>query len=153
MLFRSSASGETATGGSGEDTSGRTLSSATNLLEITSSGYKAAGGAAGVSSVDSLSAASFVSAKTGASQAANSPNEGGEGYTGDEDDKVYISPTGASRILRGAKAKPSAGQISTNNVTINLTIAQATDDEAKRFAVMVKRTLEEESMMTRMART
>jgi hypothetical protein len=34
-----------------------------------------------------------------------------------------------------------------------LTISQATDDEAKRFALMVKRTLEEDSMMTRMART
>jgi hypothetical protein len=147
------ASGETATGGSGEDTSGRTLSSATNILEITSSGYKASSGATGVSSVDALSAASFVSAKTGASQAANRPNEGGEGYTGDEGDSVYVSPTGASRILRGAKAKSSAGQVSTNNVTINLTIAQATDDEARRFAVMVKRTLEEDSMMTRMART
>jgi murein DD-endopeptidase MepM/ murein hydrolase activator NlpD len=147
------ASGDTATGGSGEDTSGRTLSSATNILEITSSGYKASSGATGVSSVDSLSAASFVSAKTGASQAANRPNEGGEGYTGDEDTSVSVSPTGASRLLRGAKAKPSAGQVSTNNVTINLTISQATDDEAKRFALMVKRTLEEDSMMTRMART
>jgi murein DD-endopeptidase MepM/ murein hydrolase activator NlpD len=147
------ASGETATGGSGEDTSGRTLSSATNLLEITSSGYSAAGGSSSVAKLDSLSAASFVSAKTGASQAANRPNEGGEGYTGDEDDKVYISPTGASRVVRGANRKPSAGQVSTSNVTINLTIAQATDDEAKRFAVMVKRTLEQESMMNRMART
>lgn len=147
------ASGDTATGGSGEDTSGRTLSSATNLLEITSSGYSAAAGSSSVAQLDSLSAASFVSAKTGASQAANRPNEGGEGYTGDEDDKVYISPTGASRVVRGANRKPSAGQVSTNNVTINLTIAQATDDEAKRFAVMVKRTLEQESMMNRMART
>jgi hypothetical protein len=148
-----SPSGDTATGGSGEDTSGRTLSSATNLLEITSSGYSAAGGASSVAKLDSLSAASFVSAKTGASEAANRPNEGGEGYTGDEDDKVYISPTGASRVVRGANRKSSAGQVSTNNVTINLTIAQATDDEAKRFAVMVKRTLEQESMMNRMART
>ena len=147
------ASGDTATGGSGEDTSGRTLSSATNLLEITSSGYSAAGGSSSVAKLDSLSAASFVSAKTGASQAANRPNEGGEGYTGDEDDKVYISPTGASRVVREANRPASAGQVSTNNVTINVTIAQATDDEAKRFAVMVKRTLEEESMMNRMART
>jgi hypothetical protein len=33
-----------------------------------------------------------------------------------------------------------------------LTVASASDDEARRFAVMVKRTLEEESMMMKMAR-
>lgn len=147
-----SASGDTATGGSGEDTSGRTLSSATNLLEISSSGYTAAGGASSVAGLDSLSAASFVSAKTGASEAANRPNEGGEGYTGD-DESAYISPTGASRLVSRPKSRTKSGTASTNNVTINLTIAQATDDEARRFAVMVKRTLEEDSMMNRMART
>jgi hypothetical protein len=33
-----------------------------------------------------------------------------------------------------------------------LTIASASDDEAKRFAAIVKQTLEEDSMMNKMAR-
>jgi hypothetical protein len=147
-----SASGETATGNSGEDTSGGSQSSATNLLQISSSGYTAAGGASAPSSVEALSAASFVSAKTNASVAANGPGEGGDGYTGG-DDGTYISPTGASRPTRAASYKGKQGAATTNNVVINLTIAQATEDEAKRFAVMVKRTLEEDSMMSKMART
>ena len=146
------ASGETATGKSGEDTSGGSQSSATNLLEISSSGYTAAGGASAPSSVESLSAAHFVSAKTTASVAANGPSEGGDGYVGGEDDP-YISPTGASRPSRAASYKNKAGSSTTNNVTINVSIAQATEDEAKKFAVMVKRTLEEDSMMKKMART
>ena len=147
-----SPSGDTASGGSGEDTSAKPASSATSLLTITSSGYTAAGGASATTTVEPISAGSFVSSKSGASAAAN-PGEGGEGYEGEEKNSAYISPTGTSRLSTSTAVKSRQVAATNNNVTINLTIANASDEEAKRFAVMVKRTLENDSMMKRMART
>jgi murein DD-endopeptidase MepM/ murein hydrolase activator NlpD len=146
------ANGETATGGSGEDTSGASLAGATNILEVTSTGYGAAGGASASSEIEGLSAASFPSANTAASTAVNGPSEGGEGYTGD-DESAQVSSSGVSRVVKRPAAKAKPATATTNNVIINLTIAQASDDEAKRFARMVKQTLEEDSMMRKMART
>lgn len=147
-----SPSGATASGGSGEDTSAKPASSATSLLTITSSGYTAAGGVSATTTVEPISAGSFVSSKSGASAVAN-PGEGGEGYEGEEKNSAYISPTGTSRLSTSTAVKSKQVAATNNNVIINLTIANASDEEAKRFAVMVKRTLENDSMMKRMART
>jgi hypothetical protein len=48
--------------------------------------------------------------------------------------------------------KGSGRQLGTSpNVTINLSIAQASESEAKKFAKMVKEILEEDNMLKRMA--
>jgi murein DD-endopeptidase MepM/ murein hydrolase activator NlpD len=149
-----SSAGDTASGGAGEDTSKSPAAQATNILEITSSGYKVAGGAgaSAAQGVEPISAASVASSKSNASMSVNGPGEGGDGYEGDGESN-YISPTGASRYRNRGKAATKSGSTTNNNVTINVTIAKATDDEAKKFAAMVKRTLEDESMMKMIART
>ncbi len=146
-----SPSGDTSTGGSTEDSSALPAADASKILQVSGSGYTAASGSSPAESVAPYSAGSVASSNSNASAAANPP-EGGDGYTGDES-SAYISPTGASRLSpkSGSKSKTISG--TTNNVTINLTIANASDDEARRFAAMVKKTLETESMMKKMART
>jgi hypothetical protein len=45
-----------------------------------------------------------------------------------------------------------SGKSSKSNVTINVTIASASETEARRFAKLVKQQLEEESVLTSMGR-
>ncbi len=90
------------------------------------------------------------SGATGSTSAAGTAGagEGGDGYTGG--DGYLSAATSGSNAATLSQGKSRGG--TNNNVTINLTIASASDDEARRFAGIVKRTLEEDSMMNRMAR-
>ena len=145
-------SGETTTGGSGEDSSGAAPSASTNILQVDSTGYSAGAGASPVQSIEPLSGGSFASSKSSASVAVNKGGEGGDGYTGERSND-YLSPVSMAGGTATASAKGRSGSGSVNNVTINLSIAKATDEEARKFATMLKRNLENDMMMKTMART
>jgi murein DD-endopeptidase MepM/ murein hydrolase activator NlpD len=137
-----------------ESSSAGASSSGAPLLTTGVSGYSAAPSASGASSVEGVAPWTGGSAASGATSATSTAGtagagEGGDGYTGGNSDG-YLSATGGSNAATLSQRKARGGN--TNNVTINLTVASASDDEARRFAVMVKRTLEEESMMMKMAR-
>jgi murein DD-endopeptidase MepM/ murein hydrolase activator NlpD len=137
-----------------ESSSAGASSSGSPILTTGVSGYSAAPSASGSSSVEGVApwtAGSVASGATGSTSTAGTAGagEGGDGYTGGSSDG-YLSATGGSNAATLSQRKSRGGN--TNNVTINLTVASASDDEARRFAVMVKRTLEEESMMMKMAR-
>lgn len=136
-----------------ESSSAAAPSSGSPILTTGVSGYSAAPAASGPSATNGVTpwtAGNVSSGATGSTSTAGTAGagEGGDGYTGG--DGYLSSATSGSNAATLSQGK-SRGGVS-NNVTINLTIASASDDEARRFAVMVKRTLEEDSMMTKMAR-
>lgn len=136
-----------------ESSSAAASSSGSPILTTGVSGYSAAPAASGPSATNGVTpwtAGNVSSGATGSTSTAGTAGagEGGDGYTGG--DGYLSSATSGSNAATLSQGK-SRGGVS-NNVTINLTIASASDDEARRFAVMVKRTLEEDSMMTKMAR-
>ena len=139
-----------------EDTSKSSSSAVTNILSISASGYTASSSASGASlaqNVEPISAASHTAGKNAATTALNAASEGGENYVG-SGESSYISsqPTGANGAATPRNGRGN-GSGSVNNVTINLTIAKATDDEARRFAKMLKHGLEQETLMKNMARS
>jgi murein DD-endopeptidase MepM/ murein hydrolase activator NlpD len=130
-------------------------SSGSPLLTTGVSGYSASPAASGSSAADGVApwtAGNVASGATGSTSTAGTAGagEGGDGYTGAGSDSYLSSSASGSNAATLAKRKAGGG--STNNVIINLTIASASDDEAKRFAAIVKQTLEEDSMMNKMAR-
>jgi murein DD-endopeptidase MepM/ murein hydrolase activator NlpD len=138
-----------------ESSSATSSSSGAPLLTTGVSGYSASPAASGSSAADGVApwtAGSVASGATGSTSAAGTAGagEGGDGYTGAGSDSYLSSSASGSNAATLAKRKAGGG--STNNVIINLTIASASDDEAKRFAAIVKQTLEEDSMMNKMAR-
>jgi murein DD-endopeptidase MepM/ murein hydrolase activator NlpD len=138
-----------------ESSSAGASSSGSPLLTTGVSGYSAAPTASGSSSVEGVAPWTGGSAASGATSATSAAGtagagEGGDGYTGGNSDGYLSAAAGGSNAATLTQRKSRGG--SAHNVTINLTIANASDDEAKRFAVMVKRTLEEDSMMNKMAR-
>jgi len=139
-------------GAKSEDMSAPPVAGATNILEITKTGYRgsSAAGSSSATDVEAWSAGKLYG--TGASQASANPSgEGGEGYTG-EDKNDYLN--GSKTILnrRNKSGGNSSGKEMTNNVTINLTIARATEDEARKFTRMLKSSLEDQTLLTNMAR-
>ena len=139
-----------------ESSSAASSTSGSPLLTTSVSGYSAAPTAAGASSVEGVASWTAGNVSNGATSATSTAGtagagEGGDGYTGAGSDSYLSSSASGSNAATLAKRK--AGGKSTNNVIINLTIASASDDEAKRFAAIVKQTLEEDSMMNKMART
>jgi murein DD-endopeptidase MepM/ murein hydrolase activator NlpD len=139
-------------GASSEDTSAAAVAGATNILEITKTGYRAAGGQ-GPSSASDIEAwtAGSVYGTGAAGSSSNTGAQGGDGYTG-EDKNDYLN--GSKTILnkRGRSGNGGSGGDATNNVTINLTIGRATEDEARKFTRMLKAGLEDQKLMTNMAR-
>ena len=90
-------------------------------------------------------------------------SNGGTSMMGVQLSKVLNSNTasvGGGEESLGASGITSSGMLSNKlstkssraNVTINLTIANASDSEARRFAKLVKQQLEEDSMLTSMGR-
>ena len=147
-------SGSSSSAASSVESSTATASSSGSPLLTTSvSGYSASPAASGASSVEGVApwtAGNVSKGATGSTSAAGTAGagEGGDGYTGADG---YLSGSASGSNAATLSQRKSRGS-STNNVTINLTIASASDDEARRFATMVKRTLEEDSMMNKMAR-
>jgi hypothetical protein len=91
---------------------------------------------------------------TGAGQASQGKagGQGGDGYTGeDKNDYLNEPKTMLSKSNSKGQSKGSGGG-NVNNVTINLTVAKGTDDEARRFARMLKQGLEDETLLKNMAR-
>jgi murein DD-endopeptidase MepM/ murein hydrolase activator NlpD len=87
------------------------------------------------------------------------PPHSGESYSGTStttapeggEDTVYSSDyMPVKSYNRGKRSRSSSGGGATNNVTINLSIAQASDEEARRFALLVKEQLEDEKFVMRM---
>jgi murein DD-endopeptidase MepM/ murein hydrolase activator NlpD len=133
---------------SGTNDSGATSTSTNPLSTSTPSGVVSAG-VSGVSTssssvVDSLngySAPSSPFASGGGDPAGVSRTAGNiSGYTGSSG----YNEAGMSGNPFGSKYK--------NNVTINLTIAQASESEAHAFANRVKKILEQDTLMTNMGR-
>lgn len=131
---------------------GGTDSSATDST-VSASGMEGSAGASNVpapgangssvaSTVEPYSAASHYSSGGGASTA---PGEGGEGASIEVD---YLSGPSGGRV----RSKGAGSKVVTNNVTINLSIEKATPDEARKFAEMLKTTLEQEESLKMMAR-
>lgn len=147
-----SAQGETSSGRSTLDGQASPASGATNILTTTKTGYAAAGSPAGSSSavgVEPWSAGSFGgSSASQAGSASASNNAAG----GDGPDLGSFGETSALATTSIGARKASGGRSTTNHVTIHLNIAKATDDEAKRFAAMLKKNLEEEKLLKNMAR-
>jgi murein DD-endopeptidase MepM/ murein hydrolase activator NlpD len=147
-------SGSSSSAASSVESSTATAStSGSPLLTTSVSGYSAAPTAAGASSVEGVASWTAGNVSNGATSATSTAGtagagEGGDGYTGADG---YLSSSASGSNAATLSPRKSRGG-STNNVTINLTIASASDDEAKRFAAIVKQTLEEDSMMNKMAR-
>jgi murein DD-endopeptidase MepM/ murein hydrolase activator NlpD len=136
-----------------ESSSAASSTSGSPLLTTSVSGYSAAPTAAGASSVEGVASWTAGNVSNGATSATSTAGtagagEGGDGYTGADG---YLSSAASGSNAATLSQRKSRGG-GTSNVTINLTIASASDDEARRFATMVKRTLEEDSMMNKMAR-
>ena len=139
-------------GAKSEDMSAPPVAGATNILEITKTGYRGANasGSSAAGDVEAWSSGSLYGTAASKSSA-NPTGEGGEGYTG-EDKNSYLN--GSKTILnrRNKSGSNSSGKETTNNVTINLTISRATEDEARKFTKMLKSSLEDQTLLTNMAR-
>ena len=136
---------EAASGGT-DTSSVSSTSNASNLSGSASAVDVVAPGAAGSSSgqdVESWSSSDWALSGSGAAGAAP---EGGENTT-DAPGYLPVTPLG-----KGRQAAAAGGKNVTNNVTINLSIAQASEEEAKRFALMVKEQLDDENILMQMGR-
>lgn len=141
-------------GSQSEDVSGIPVATATNILEVSSTGYRAAASASGTSSATDVEpySAGSVYGTAAANSSANPSGEGGEGYTGEGKNDYLNGPnTILNRRNKSGRNNASSGD-TTNNITINLQIANASDEEARRFARMLKRGIEDQTLLTNMAR-
>lgn len=146
------AQGDT-TGRGKQDQSDSSSGSSNSILTITKTGYAVSGsGGAGMSNASGLKSwgAGNVSS-TGSGAASSNPDQptGGDGYIGpDGDDSILVSTLKNKRTGSAS----AGGRTTTNHVTINLSINKATEDEAKKFTQMLKRNLEEQTLLKNMAR-
>ena len=126
----------------GEDTSAAVAVVGASGLSGTAAGVSIASPGGGGAGTPDLPSPHSAASHAGTS-AATAP-EGGE-------DTVYSSDyMPVKSYNRGKKSRSSSGGGATNNVTINLSIAQASDEEARRFALLVKEQLEDEKFVMRM---
>jgi hypothetical protein len=135
-----------ATNPGGEDSSAPNPSSNTNNVPGAKVNSIAGGGASPASGVEAYSAGSHYSSGGGANTAA--APEGGEDAS---DQPGYLSsPTNPAMVGRGKNGKES--KTVTNNVSITVSIAKGTPEEARRFGYMLKQALEDENALKMMAR-
>lgn len=143
-----------ATSGNGKEDEASTGSSAGSILSVDSSGYSAASGASGMSNASGLKAWSSSSVTTtAAGSGASNPDQptGGDGYVGpDGGDSGSSNPITVAmrKARRGSTFGGSGGGSSNTNVTINLTVAKANDEEMRKFSRMLKQALEENRQMS-----
>ena len=137
----------------GEDSSPTPASNASNISPAgTTNNVSNPGGIAGTASspasdVEAWSSGSVWTGSGGANTAA-APAEGGEGAS---DDQGYLSPASSANPTR-RRSEKGVTKTTTNNVTINLSVEKGTQEEARRFSQMLKRALEDDDMLQRMAR-
>jgi hypothetical protein len=139
-----------ATNPGGEDSSPTSPTAPTNRSEGTATNVPTAPGGSGSSAADgveSWSAGSIWSSGGGANTAA--APEGGENAS---DQPGYLSPASSASPSSTRSKNGRETKVVTNNVSINLSIEKGTPEEARRFAQMVKRALENDNAMTAMAR-
>lgn len=135
----------------GEDSSPESSTSATNntpagTSKNVSNPGGVGGGASAAADLESHSAASHYS--SGGGKDTSAAPEGGENSS---DQPGYLSEASSERAVR--KGSNSSGSKTINNtVTINLSVEKGTSEEARRFAQMLKKALEDEEAMKRMAR-
>lgn len=137
----------------GEDSTAPASTSATNNTPAGTSknisnpgGISSAGGSSSAADLESWSAGSVWTSGGGKNTAA--APEGGENSS---DQPGYLSPASTEQAV-GKKQRGSESRNVTNNVKINLSIERGTSEEARRFAQMLKKALEDEEAMKRMAR-
>jgi murein DD-endopeptidase MepM/ murein hydrolase activator NlpD len=140
-----SGSSSSVAAGGGEDTSAAAnvtgasgLSGTSAAIDIVSPGGRPSGGT------------DLPAPYSGASYAVG----GGSGAPEGGEDTVYSSDYMPAKALgRGKQSRSTSSGGNTNNVTINLSIAQASDEEARRFALLVKEHLEDEKLVMQMGRS
>jgi murein DD-endopeptidase MepM/ murein hydrolase activator NlpD len=145
-------SGRVADDPSSQDKSALPVTGSTNILEMTSTGYKASGSSSAAAGVESWSAGSMANTGAGQASQGKAGGQGGDGYTGEDKNDYLNEPKTMLSKRNGKGQNKGAGGDTVNNVTINLTVAKGTDDEARRFARMLKQGLEDETLLTNMAR-
>jgi murein DD-endopeptidase MepM/ murein hydrolase activator NlpD len=127
----------------GEDTSAPDLTVSASGLSGSSEGIQVSSpgnsGSTGAEGPKAWSSSSWALAGGQGGGAA----EGGEGAS---DAPGYLPTQTFGKGLRGK----AAGSSTTNNVTINLSIASASEEEAKKFALLVKEKLEDDRLVARM---
>lgn len=139
-----------ATNPGGEDSSPSSPTSATNRSEGTATNVPTAPGGQGSSAangVESWSAGSIWSSGGGANTAA--APEGGENSS---DQPGYLSPASSGSVAASRGKNGRETRVVTNNVSINLSIEKGTPEEARRFAQMLQKALEDDNAMKAMAR-
>lgn len=139
-------SGNSVTGAArgGEDSSATNITaSASGLLGSSAEVRVTAPGGGASSGVDVPSAWSAASYSL-AGGAGNGAPEGGENAV----DAEKFLPT--QTFGKGLRGRTSGASTTTNNVTINLSIASASEEEAKKFALLVKEKLEDDQLVARM---
>jgi hypothetical protein len=131
----------------GEDSSPISATEGTNNVPGAKvDGIGGGSGSSPATGLESYSAGSHYSSGGGASTAA--APEGGEGAS---DQPGYLStPSNPTQTTRQKNGRDSRAV--TNNVTINLSIAKGTPEEAKRFSYMLKQALEDDHALRMMAR-
>lgn len=137
----------------GEDSTAPSPTSATNNTPAGTSknvsnpgGISSAGGSSAAADLESWSAGSVWYGGGGANTAA--APEGGENSS---DQPGYLSTASTERAV-GRNKRSAESKNVTNNVSINLSLERGTSEEARRFAQMLKKALEDEEAMKRMAR-
>jgi len=135
----------------GEDSSAGSSTSATNSTPAGTSKDVAnpggiGGGSSSAADLESHSAANHYS--TGGGKDTSAAPEGGENSS---DQPGYLSEASSERAVK--KSSSSSGNKTVNNtVTINVSVEKGTQEEARRFSQMLKKALEDEEAMKRMAR-
>jgi murein DD-endopeptidase MepM/ murein hydrolase activator NlpD len=148
------------TGGSIVDrvvTPGASLTSATSAISVSTSGVKgrslsssAVVGSAMRGGITGLS--SPVLGSLGGGTASNTQPSGSGGGL-DVFVPVSFASTAAGRAQNTSVLENhGGGNVSRNNVNINVTVAQATETEARRFAKIVKQYIEEDTTFDRIGR-
>ncbi len=130
--------------GKSSDASSKSSSLAEYVGEssLVTSGISGVQGSAGYSVVEGITKTGFGGTQTGTLATGDDLDNGGSGMGGSPS---YISMGGSSSTSMGSHGGG-------NNVTINLTIAKANEDEARKFAKLVKTYLEDDSHLTNMGR-
>ena len=139
-----------ATNPGGEDSSPTSPTASTNRSEGTATNVPTAPGGQGSSAangVESWSAGSIWSSGGGANTAA--APEGGENSS---DQPGYLSPASSGSVAASRGKNGRETRVVTNNVSINLSIEKGTPEEARRFAQMLKKALDDDKAMRAMAR-
>lgn len=131
----------------GEDSSPETPTAGSNISENARVEGISGSGASPAQGLEPWSEASMYGGTSGASTAA--APEGGEGAS---DQPGYLSPASSASPAMSRTKNGRESKSVTNNVTINLSIAKGTPEEARRFAHMLKQAMEDDSSMKAMAR-